>query len=90
MIQSSGVLRSAEFSPDGSRFLLAGESRTALIYDSRTGRPQIPLIKHGGEIYKAFFLKGGDGWITASADGTVRRWKPSNGDQNRARFAHQH
>ena len=90
VIQSSGVLRSAQFSPDGSRFLLAGESRTALIYDSRTGRPKIPLLKHGGEIYSAFFVNDREGWVTASADGTVRRWKPSSGDQNKAMFAHRH
>jgi WD40 repeat protein/serine/threonine protein kinase len=88
LIQAAGMLRSADFDSEGKRFILAGESRTALIYDSQTGHPQIPVIKHGGEVYNAFFLKQSDGWITASADGTVRRWTPCRGDQERAVLAH--
>jgi WD40 repeat protein len=87
LIKSSGMLRSAEFNSDGSLFILAGESRTALVYDGRTGHPRIPVIKHGGEIYDAFFVKGG-GWVTASADGTVRRWHSSLGELSRAVFTH--
>lgn len=87
-IAAYGTLRSAEFNHDGSRFLLAGESRTAMIYDSRTGRPQIPLIKHGGEIYRALFVRNSADWITASADNTVRRWSPSTGERTQALFVH--
>lgn len=87
-IQSSSVLRSTEFSPDGSRFMVAGESRTAQQYDSETGHSYPPLLKHGGEIYRAFFLPGGDEWITASADDTVRRWRRSAGEHMQAVLAH--
>jgi len=90
VIQSSGMLRSAGFDPEGARFILAGESRTALVYDSETGHPQIPVIKHSGEVYSAFFLKQGGGWLTASADGTVRRWTASQGNQDGAIFVHPH
>ncbi|HTL18031.1 MAG TPA: WD40 repeat domain-containing serine/threonine-protein kinase [Patescibacteria group bacterium] len=88
LIQSAGMLRAADFDSTGARFILAGESRTAMIYDSQTGRPQIPVIKHGGEVYKAFFLGQDSGWITASADGTVRRWMPCRGDHDRAVLSH--
>ncbi len=70
----AGPVRSAEFSPDGSRVVTAGEDQTARVWNTATGEPVTPPLWHKGVVWHARFSPDGRFVVTASGDTTARVW----------------
>jgi WD domain, G-beta repeat len=69
-------VRSAVFSPDGTRILTASADHTARLWDTR-GQPTTILKGHTAAITSAMFSPDGSRILTASDDDTVRLWDSS-------------
>ena len=78
-LKHNGVINAARFSTDGKRVLSAGRDSTAKLWTLDESHKEITL-QHHGEVYTAVFSPNNDVEIlTASADGTAKRWS-SNGE----------
>ena len=67
-------LYQAEFSPDGTKLISAGQDGTATICDAATGQCLDVLDHHGTEVNAAVFSPCGKLAATASDDGVIRLW----------------
>ena len=67
-------MRSAAFSPDGSRIVTASVDKTARIWDAATGKEIAVLRGHDSVVNSAAFSPDGSRIVTASADKTARIW----------------
>jgi eukaryotic-like serine/threonine-protein kinase len=85
---SYAVPANATFSPDGSRFAIAGGWRIgqARVYDSATGRPLTPVLRHkapligeSGTIAQATFSPDGR-WLVTVDSSEVRLWNTDSGE----------
>src|SRR5689334_3970170 len=70
----------ASFSPDGRRVVTACADRTARVWDSGTGQPVTPPLKHVGAVFDASFSPDSRSVVTASDDGTARVWDAATGE----------
>jgi WD40 repeat protein len=61
-------VRSASFSPDGSRIVTGGDDRTAKVWDARTMPLQLELKGHTGQVWWVSFSSDGSRIVTASGD----------------------
>jgi WD40 repeat protein len=68
------AVRSAAFSPDGSRIVTASVDRTARIWDAATGKEMLVLRGHEAAVTGAAFSPDGTRIVTASQDQTARVW----------------
>jgi WD40 repeat protein len=78
---STGGANDAALSPDGTLFAVAFSDDTARIYDGRDGRPLATLAGHSGALTTIGFDRRGRTIVTGSADGTVRLWSTTAGDE---------
>ena len=69
-----GIVRSAQFSPDGTRVVTASEDKTARLWDAKTGKPLGETMMHQGIVWSAQFSPDGTRVVTASHDKTARLW----------------
>jgi WD40 repeat protein/energy-coupling factor transporter ATP-binding protein EcfA2 len=69
----SGLVISAEFSPDGQSILTASADNTARLWN-RNGQLLAELKGHTDSVYSASFSPDGQSILTASADNTARLW----------------
>jgi WD40 repeat protein len=76
-----GPVRSAAFSPDGSRIVTASDDNTARIWEAATGKELAILRGHEGGVYSAAFSPDGSRIVTASSDNTARIWDATNGKE---------
>ncbi len=78
---SSDVIRSVEFSPDGSRLLVSYEGY-AIVWDANTGETITELHGHSNRsiVTKSTFSSDGARIVTAASDNTARIWDAVNGD----------
>ncbi len=67
------AIRTAVFSPDGSRVLTASYDTTAKLWD-REGKILAEFKGHNGWIYSAVFSPDGSRVLTASLDNTAKLW----------------
>jgi eukaryotic-like serine/threonine-protein kinase len=76
-VQLSGhknVVVSGSFSPSGERAITASFDGTARVYETGSGKPIAPPLRHSGLVTAAKFSPDGMRLLTAGADGTVRVW----------------
>ena len=72
-------VRSAAFSPDGSRIVTASGNHTARVWETATGKEIGVLRGHEGDVYSAAFSPDGKRIVTASGDHTARIWETATG-----------
>jgi hypothetical protein len=70
-------VRSASFSPDGSRIVTASWDKTARVWDAATGKEIAILRGHDEQVDSAAFSPDGSRIVTASRDKTARIWDAS-------------
>ncbi len=76
----SGVVASADMSPDGTRVVTGSWDRSAKIWDAAAGRVIVKLDGlHQGEINSVRYSPDGKRILTASDDGTARLWDAETG-----------
>jgi WD40 repeat protein len=71
--KQSGVLRGAEFSPDGERVVTAGENTLACVWRVRDGFREATL-PHPTRLWNARFSPDGSEIVTAGVDHIARVW----------------
>ncbi len=71
---AEGVIRGAEFSPDGRAFLTAG-------YDARARVWPLGLRLLGSEVAAGAISDDGESCLTADFEGTVTMWSCANGEK---------
>jgi WD40 repeat protein len=74
------------FSPDGTRFVSAGEDRTARLWDTATGALLVTFQGHADKVLSVAFSPDGARLATTSADGTVRQWDTATGQEIEAPY----
>ncbi|SEE86480.1 WD-40 repeat-containing protein [Rhizobiales bacterium GAS191] len=72
-------IRSAAFSPNGSRVVTASKDKTARLWDAATGNPIAILSGHLGEVESAAFSPDGARVVTVADDKTARVWDGTTG-----------
>ncbi len=73
-------VKSAKFSPDGTRIVTASFDKTAVVWDAATGRMLVRLAGHTGEVTSAEYSPDGTRILTGSYDKTARVWDPTTGE----------
>ncbi|HEY6620569.1 MAG TPA: protein kinase [Steroidobacteraceae bacterium] len=74
-------VRSAVYSPDGTRIVTSSTDRTARIWDARTGAQLAVLTGHGDRVRSAVYSPDGTRIVTASWDKTARIWDAYSGKE---------
>jgi WD40 repeat protein len=77
-IGHKGIIKYAEFSPDGQHIVTASEDNTAGLWDT-TGQLISVFAGHSDSIWYAIFSPDGKRVITASGDKTARLWDVRSG-----------
>jgi WD40 repeat protein len=75
-------LRTARFSPDGTRIVTASDDTTARVWDSVTGKLQATLSGHRGALWDAAFSPDGKLIVTASSDKSAIVWDAATGEKS--------
>jgi WD40 repeat protein/TPR repeat protein len=75
------LVRSAAYSPDGTRIVTGSYDKTARIWDARTGVQLAVLSGHGDVVRSAAYSPDGKRIVTASADKTARIWDAHDGTE---------
>jgi WD40 repeat protein/serine/threonine protein kinase len=73
------LVHALAISPDGTMFATGIEDHTARLWDTTTGKPLTPPLKHQGEVYTVAFSPNGQKLITGSGDQTARLWDAKSG-----------
>ncbi|HEU4730389.1 MAG TPA: TIR domain-containing protein [Kofleriaceae bacterium] len=89
LVGHDAVVRSAAFSPDGTRVVTASWDRTARVWDATTGRPVAAPLEHAGFVHAAAFSPDGARVVTASTDNTARLWDAKTGQPATGPLEHQ-
>lgn len=69
------------FSGDGSLFAAGGQDRTIDLYSTQTWKPLVSLQGHSGVVLAAAWHPDGSRLATTSADGLLKLWDRSTGQQ---------
>jgi WD40 repeat protein/serine/threonine protein kinase len=75
----SGLVHSAQFSPDGTRIVTASDDHTARVWDASSGQPLTGPLQHENRVGSAEFSLDGKRIVTSSMDKTARVWDARSG-----------
>jgi len=79
IFSARGPVNAAEYSPDGTRLLVASEDGSARLFDTRT-RKRLLAVTHGDAVLvDASLSADGTRLVTAGHDGTARVWDVATG-----------
>ncbi len=84
----STAVKSAAYSPDGTRVVTASWDGTARIWDAATGKEIRRLEGHSEMVRSAAFSPDGTRVVTAGVDGTARIWDAGTGKEIRRLGGH--
>lgn len=70
----AGDLRSARFSPDGTKIVSAASDKTIKVWDVNTQQPLYTLTGHTNEVYDAQFFPDASKILSVSSDYTLKIW----------------
>ncbi len=84
---AGAVVQDVAWSSDG-RLATAAADRTARIWDSETGKPLSPPLRHEQAVKCVEFSATGDRLVTAEAGGQVRLWESHTGHAIGLPFEH--
>jgi WD40 repeat protein len=82
-------VKSAAFSPDGTRAVTASLDNAAWVWDAITGKLLTGPLRHQDAVRSAAFSPDGSRVVTASADNTARIWDAATGEPLTSPLAHQ-
>jgi WD40 repeat protein/class 3 adenylate cyclase len=88
LLKISGLVERICFSPDGRWLATAGWDRTARVWDTKTGLPITPPLRHGETVFDAAFSPDRRLLVTGSADGTAHVWDATTGEPAAVPFRH--
>lgn len=74
-----GPFSSGDFSPDGSRFVVASGTSGARVVDTLTGTEVISTMAGSSPIVSATYSPDGEWIVTGQLDGSTRVWNAHNG-----------
>ena len=74
-------MRSAAYSPDGSRIVTASEDKTARVWDAASGKESLALRGHEDRVWSVAYSPDGSRIVTASWDKTARVWDAASGQE---------
>jgi RNA polymerase sigma factor (sigma-70 family) len=77
----SGIVLSANYSPDGKRIVSAANDHTAIIWDAETSRQLRTLQGHTSSVNSANYSPDGKRIVTTSEDATVIVWDSETGQK---------
>jgi WD40 repeat protein len=77
----SGVVNTANISPDGSKVVTAERRGIAGVWEAGTGKQLLLLRGHEDQIHDARFSPDGSVIASAARDGTARTWDAATGAQ---------
>jgi WD40 repeat protein len=80
VLDQPGLIRSAAFSPDGSRVVTGGLDDVATIWDVQSGAPLHVLRGHTSNIESVAYSPLGNLVATSGADATARVWRADTGE----------
>jgi len=87
-VSSSSQIYSLQYSPDGNQFVMAGNDKTARIWDGKTGKQIAVLSGHKESVISAQFSPDGKYIVTRSEDQVVYIWDNDTGEEIRALRRH--
>jgi WD40 repeat protein len=82
------LVKSASFSPDGTRVVTASWDKTARVWNARSGTELRDFCGHAGPVTAASFSPDGSRLVTASSDQTARVWDARSGAELLALHGH--
>ena len=78
-MRQKGSIRTAAFSPDGTRLVTGSYDKTARIWDVRTMKPLGSTLAHRAYVWSVGFSPDGERILTGSFDGTAQIWDGHTG-----------
>ncbi|MGL4555099.1 MAG: WD40 repeat domain-containing protein [Gemmataceae bacterium] len=92
-LQHDQAVQTVAYSPDGRRLLTGtgawlGQRAVGQVWDATTGRRLGNPLPHTGLVSAASFQSDGEGVVTASHDGAVRRWGGAGESRPLSRLPH--
>lgn len=87
LIPYKAYIRSVVISPDGKKILIAGDNKSAILFNIIDAR-QEAVFEHDNAVTSAVFSPDGKQVLTASWDNTVRLWNVVTGRQTGSSMKH--
>jgi WD40 repeat protein len=68
------------WSPDGNRIVTTGLDNTAVVWDSKTGKPLLTFTEHTDDVQDAFWSPDGSKIVTTDWDNVAKVWDSNTGE----------
>ena len=78
-MRHAAEVKSAQFSPDGTKIVTASDDHTARLWDASSGKPFTDPFAHPAEVTSARFSPDGRQIVTVCNDKTIRIWDAESG-----------